>query len=70
MQRGGSGDVRVERNNPAHLRPVLPLRAISVSVAMQHPRSVLMSVAHIITKGHVDIPGLVDGGTMLLSMVV
>jgi hypothetical protein len=41
-------------------QPVLLLRAMSGSVAMQQHQSVSMSVAHITTKGHVDFPGLGD----------
>jgi hypothetical protein len=35
---------------------VLTLRAMAGSVAMQHP--VLLSIAHVTTKGHADVPGL------------
>ena len=38
--------------------PVLPLGTRSVSVALQQQKSVLMSMAHVTTKDHADIPGL------------
>lgn len=38
--------------------PVLPLRAMSRSVAMQQPGSESMYVAEIITKGYEDVLGL------------
>lgn len=37
-------------------QPVLPLKAMSGSVAMQKLGSGLMSMAHVITKGHVEAP--------------
>lgn len=49
-----------------HLRPVLPLRVRSVSVAMQQQGSVLMLVAHITSKDHVELPA----ETLLMFMDV
>lgn len=38
-------------------QPELPLKAMSGSVAMQHQRSVSMSMAHITVREYEDIPG-------------
>lgn len=38
--------------------PVLPLKAMSGSMVMQQQGSVSISVDHITTKGHEDVPGL------------
>ena len=40
-------------------QPEPSLRAMSGSVIRQQQGPVSMSVAHIMTKGHVDVPGLV-----------
>lgn len=39
-------------------QPVLPLRVMSGSMAMQHQGSVSMSLTYSTTKGHPDISGL------------
>lgn len=37
---------------------ILSLRAMSGSMAMQQEDCVLMSITHVITKDHMDVPGL------------
>lgn len=47
---------------------VLPLKAMSESMALQEQRSMSMFMAHATNKGHVDLPGLgCHLGVMLMS---
>ena len=39
-------------------QPILPLRVLSGSIDMQQQQSVLMSITHITTKDHTDVPAL------------
>lgn len=68
MKRGGPGDSMMERNSHgrslgSHLRLwwfqfILPLKAMSRSVIIQQQGCVKMSMAHISTKGPVNVAGL------------
>jgi hypothetical protein len=40
-------------------QPVLPLRATSGSMVLKQQGSVLMSVAHVTTKGHVNVQSVI-----------
>ena len=68
MERGGTGDSRVDRRSllsttsPAiwghgEVQPKLRLRATSECMAMQRQWSVSMCMAHITTRDHGSVPG-------------
>ena len=63
MMRDGTGDLKeypVKRTPPETIlwfQPKLPLRSMSEFKSMQLQGSVLMSVAHITTREHGDVPG-------------